>query len=91
MECNETKLKIKHVTVIGKLVDRGRKMPDLGFMVKSMTVVWIQKLFDDSDKVWKQVLKVTTVVNEIMLPIFQTKPNHLPNMLSEFYKQIFDY
>ena len=26
-----------------------------------------------------------------MLPFFQTKPKHLPNMLSEFYKQVLEY
>ena len=46
-------------------------------------------LFDGSNQALKQVLTVTTCVNEIMLPFYQTEPNHLPNMLSEFYKQVF--
>ena len=85
--CNAKKPKIKDVT--GKLEDRGLKIPDFESQVKSMKKARIQKIFDRSKQAWKQVLKVSSCVNDKMLPFYQTKPNHLPNILSNVFKEVF--
>ena len=66
-------------------------MPDVETKVKSVKLLWIQRMLDCSDYPWKACLQETSRDDTNMLVLFQRKMKHLPISISIFHKQGLEY
>ena len=85
--------KVKHTSMIADYEFGGLRYPDVKCKIAAIKLCWIQRLFDDSPHAWKECLKYSLKVPDLVYVLIHSAPkcNALPVHLSNFYKQIFSY